>query len=406
MRSKILAFFAAAFIALFMTAQIAHACSCPPPALAEAVALADAVFLGKVLSFELAPSQTERIARFEVIQVWKGRPVEVQEIFTAENEAACGYDFRVSETYLVYANKDESAKLRTHLCTRTQFASGARDDLKYLAEFAVFPLALGNTWQYLSNFGAKLTETIRDTQRVEGELYHRFDQFREFENALLRVSDDGKLFLLSDQPEQMWVDFNAEEKESWHVVGPRALAEWDVQLVSKTDTVRTPSGTYFPCLRFHFKFNGADNDWVEWYHPNLGVVKRDLHGIALFEYPLASVIINQSTSVNDHPPERSPRAFALAQNYPNPLALSARANAQLSTLIRYQLREPAEVSLTIFNLLGHEVRTLTRGRKAAGEYRALWNGADEAGRVVPAGIYFYRLQVGRFAEIKKLVVMR
>lgn len=405
MRSKILAFFAAAFIALFLTAQIVHACSCPPPpSLAEAVAGADAVFLGRVLSFELAPAPTERVAQFEIIKVWKGRPIEVSRVFTPENEAACGVDFRVGETYIVYAAKEESGALHTHLCSRTWFAAGAQEDLDYLAGFATFPLAPGNSWHYESNFGTKLTEAIRDTVRVEGRLYYRFDQFREFENALLRLSDDGKLFLLSDQPEQMWIDFNAAEKETWHVVGPLGLAEWDVQLVSKTDTIRTPSGTYFPCLRFHFKFNGADNDWVEWYHPNVGVVKRDLLGIAVFEYPLANVILNKSTGVNDHPLEHAPRAFALAQNYPNPVAHTSPA--QSVTRIRFALQEPAEVSLTIFNALGQQVRALANGYKAAGEYHVLWNGKDEAERSVPAGVYFYRLQVGRFAELKKMVVLQ
>lgn len=405
MRSPRFTLLVASIVALFSSAYEAHACSClPPPPVAQAVAEADAVFMGTVVSFELASSTTERVARFDRMQIWKGNPRAITEIFTPENEAACGFDFRVGETYLVYANRDDSGKLFTHLCTRTWFASGAQQDLKYLADFSMFPLARGNAWQYASLFGSNITETIRDTARVEGKLYYRFDQFREFENPLLRLSDDGKLFLLSDQPEQMWVDFNAEAKESWHVVGPRALAEWDVQLVSKTDTIRTPSGTYFPCLRFHFKFNGADNDWHEWYHPNIGVVQRDLHGIAVFEYPLASVILNKPMSVNDPPIDSAPRGFTLAQNFPNPLAPISQT--QSATLIRFDLEEPADVALTIFNALGQEIRTLASGRTAAGEHHLLWNGKDEAGRIVPAGVYFYRLQVGRFAELKKMVVLR
>ena len=405
MRSPRFTLLVAIIVALFSSVHEAHACSClPPPPVAQAVAEADAVFMGTVVSFELASSTTERVARFDRMQIWKGNPLAITEIFTPENEAACGFDFRVGETYLVYANRDDAGKLFTHLCTRTWFASGAQQDLKYLADFSMFPLARGNAWQYASLFGSNITETIRDTVRVEGKLYYRFDQFREFENPLLRLSEDGKLFLLSDQLEQMWVDFNAEAKESWHVVGPRALAEWEVQLVSKTDTVRTLSGTYFPCLRFHFKFNGADNDWVEWYHPNVGVVKRDLLGIAVFEYPLANVILNKPTSVKDHPLEHAPRAFALAQNYPNPVAHTSPA--QPVTRIRFALQEPAEVSLTIFNALGQQVRALANGYKAAGEYQVLWNGRNEAGRSVPAGVYFYRLQVGRFAELKKMVVLQ
>lgn len=405
MQSLRVTFFAASVLFILSFAHTSQACTClPPPPVAQAVAEADAVFLGKVVSFALAPSQTERMARFALLRVWKGRPAEVSEIFTPENEAACGFDFRVGETYLVYANKYDSGALCTHICTRTWRASGAAEDLKYLASFSLFPLSIGNTWHYASVFGPDITETIRDTARVDGKLYYRFNQFREFENPLLRLAEDGKLFLLSDQPEQVWIDFNAEEKASWHVVGPFGLAEWDVQLVSKTDTIRTPSGTYFPCLRFHFKFNGADNDWHEWYHPNIGVVQRDLHGIAVFEYPLASVILNKPMSVNDPPIDSAPRGFTLAQNFPNPLAPISQT--QSATLIHFALEEPADVALTIFNALGQTVQTLASGRTAAGEHHLLWNGKDEAGRIVPAGVYFYRLQVGRFAELKKMVVLQ
>lgn len=385
----------------------ASACSClpwPPPA--QAVAQVDAVFLGKVLAFNEIAGQQRRLAHIEVLKIWKGRAQEADSVTTALNEAACGYDFEIGKTYLVYAHKDENGGLYTHLCTRTRPESQAQSDLDYLRGFSVFPLALGNSWEYRSAFGNNITETIIDTLRLGEDLYYRFDHFREFNQASLRLSEDGKLFLRSDTLEQMWVDLNADDSTRWHVVGPQGLAEWDVQLVSRTDTVVTKAGTFSPCLRFHFRFNGADYDWYEWYFPGVGIVRRDLYGIAPFSYPLEKVTLNAPTTVEERPGAAQPRAFTLLQSYPNPFVLKTSAQARNTALIRYQLHEPSEVSLTIFNALGRTVRTLAAGRKAAGTYSASWDGTDELGRVAPSGIYFYRLRVDRFSETRKILVLK
>ena len=80
----------------------ARACSClPPPPPAKAFAEADAVFMGKVVSFDDAGDNWQRLAKFAVTKIWKGERSAVNEILTANNSAACGYDFLVGETYVV-----------------------------------------------------------------------------------------------------------------------------------------------------------------------------------------------------------------------------------------------------------------------------------------------------------------
>ncbi len=381
-----------------------RACSCDQPQLpAQAVAVADAVFLAKVISFEEIPAQYERLARLEVIEIWKGRLHEADSVYTALNSAACGYDFQVGETYLIYADKEDGGRWRTHLCTRTARQANAQKDLAYLKSFSLFPLAVGNYWQFAQN----KTEKILDTLRLDSRLYFRFDHFREFNDPFLRLSGDGKLFLRSGALEQVWVDFNADFKESWHVKGPLNLGdEWDVQLVSRTDTISTRAGKFFPCYRFRFKFAGADYDWDEWYFSNLGVVQRTLYGIAVFQFPLDSASINGSSfpaSVKDHPAR--PDFFELEQNYPNPFSTATPEAAPAST-IHYRLLLPAEVHLAIFDILGKEIRVLSQGFQAAGEYQSFWDGRDERGRLASGGVYFYRLDAGGFSQVKKLVLMR
>ena len=111
------------------------ACSCfPKPLPTDAVAQADAVFAGKVEKVEPVVSRVSSFRRIKitVTSVWKGDREAATEIFTALDGAACGYDFQVNATYLMYAYKNESGRLQTDICTRTALISRAREDLDYL----------------------------------------------------------------------------------------------------------------------------------------------------------------------------------------------------------------------------------------------------------------------------------
>ncbi|MCZ6819789.1 MAG: gliding motility-associated C-terminal domain-containing protein [Calditrichaeota bacterium] len=84
--------------------------------------------------------------------------------------------------------------------------------------------------------------------------------------------------------------------------------------------------------------------------------------------------------------EQQPLVFSLYQNYPNPF--------NPETVIEYQLLGYASsVRLRIYNVTGQEVRTLVNQEKQIGSYRVRWDGRDDGGKVVPAGVYFYRLEV-------------
>jgi|GEM_PF-2856636 len=93
-----------------------------------------------------------------------------------------------------------------------------------------------------------------------------------------------------------------------------------------------------------------------------------------------------------------PGGFSLAANYPNPF--------NPSTTISFSTPELSNVNITIFNMLGQHVVTLTDGVKPAGTYSIVWNGRNEAGMAVTSGIYFYRLETGNFSETRKMVFMR
>ena len=96
--------------------------------------------------------------------------------------------------------------------------------------------------------------------------------------------------------------------------------------------------------------------------------------------------------------ETLPNRFALKQNYPNPF--------NPTTEIAFTLDQTADVNLSIYNMLGQKVRTLTNGSKNAGTHTLQWNGLDEMGQNVSTGIYLYRLTSGSKSITKKMAFMK
>jgi lysophospholipase L1-like esterase len=94
----------------------------------------------------------------------------------------------------------------------------------------------------------------------------------------------------------------------------------------------------------------------------------------------------------------APTTFELSQNYPNPF--------NPTTNIKYQLPQAVQVSLTIYNMLGQEVRKLVNTQQPAGYHTVVWDGRDKSGRLVPSGVYHYRLQAGSFTMTKRMLMTK
>lgn len=104
-----------------------------------------------------------------------------------------------------------------------------------------------------------------------------------------------------------------------------------------------------------------------------------------------------TTSAAETPIE-APGDFLLNQNYPNPF--------NPSTTISYAVRNPANVNLTIFNMLGQAVRTLVDSTQPPGEYSVTWDGGDGAGGVVSSGPYLYRMKVGDVVQTRSMLLLK
>jgi len=93
-----------------------------------------------------------------------------------------------------------------------------------------------------------------------------------------------------------------------------------------------------------------------------------------------------------------PVEFRLGQNRPNPF--------NSSTAISYDVAEPCRVILSVYDILGREVRRLVDGEQVPGSYTVVWDGRDELGHEVGSGIYLYRLRAGGFADTRKMMLIR
>jgi hypothetical protein len=78
------------------------------------------------------------------------------------------------------------------------------------------------------------------------------------------------------------------------------------------------------------------------------------------------------------PQQTGPDNYVLYQNYPNPF------NA--STIIKYDLPDPAYIKLVVYDILGREIIRLVDEEKNAGSYIAEFSGEG-----LPSGVYFYRI---------------
>jgi chitinase len=102
-------------------------------------------------------------------------------------------------------------------------------------------------------------------------------------------------------------------------------------------------------------------------------------------FHLGSIGINENNS--------TVKDFALNQNYPNPF--------NPSTVISFEVKKAAVVTITLFNNLGMEVSSVVNKFYNAGNYEVNFNAES-----LSAGTYYYRLTSGDYSETKKMILLK
>ncbi len=88
-----------------------------------------------------------------------------------------------------------------------------------------------------------------------------------------------------------------------------------------------------------------------------------------------------------------PLLSKLDQNYPNPF--------NPTTVLTYQLSTYGYATLKVYDVLGREVATLVDGERSAGVHTVSWDASR-----LSSGVFLYRLKVGDFSDVKKMILMK
>jgi len=97
-------------------------------------------------------------------------------------------------------------------------------------------------------------------------------------------------------------------------------------------------------------------------------------------------------------PASLPITYVLHQNYPNPF--------NPITTLSYDLPEDALVNITIYDMMGRQVKTLINDQQTAGYRSVQWNGTNNIGQPVSAGLYLYTIQAGDYSQTRKMVLLK
>jgi len=189
-----------------------------------------------------------------------------------------------------------------------------------------------------------------------------------------------------------------------------ALANFDATLQEGTALVRWRTGLEIGMVGFHLsRSNEADGDYArvtEEMIPARGGVDG-----AAYEYRDETVrpnhtyyykleeIAETGPGLVFGPYEVSYRlSNGLAQNVPNPF--------NPTTAIRFSIASDELVSLVVYDVAGRRVRTLVNERRRADIYKVIWDGRNDQGQRVASGVYFYRLQAGKFTKTLKMLLLK
>jgi hypothetical protein len=114
------------------------------------------------------------------------------------------------------------------------------------------------------------------------------------------------------------------------------------------------------------------------------IFSESANGLSIFKNDAATSVGEKSSYVKD---------FALLQNYPNPF--------NPTTQISFQLLEPSNVTLRVYDMLGKEVATLIDDYKNAGAHTVRFNASN-----LPSGMYIYQLRAGEHTSMRKMLILK
>ena len=144
-------------------------------------------------------------------------------------------------------------------------------------------------------------------------------------------------------------------------------------------------------------------DWNEdftWNHLEHISNRKDIWYVGFGHLYLYRLLSNSGHSANLHVENFYPSTSMvnLHKNYPNPF--------NPKTTISYNLKEDTFVNLTIYDLVGKQVKTLVNGKEKSGNRHIQWDATNLHGYPVPSGTYLYKIETDNFSQTKKMILLK
>jgi len=128
------------------------------------------------------------------------------------------------------------------------------------------------------------------------------------------------------------------------------------------------------------------------------VISYTLESMTFLEIGAIGIrLSNVVTAIND-PMEPAAPSLSLEPSVPNPFSPNTR--------IAYGVTEPGHVRLQVVDVAGRVVRTLVDRTLASGQYSSVWDGRDQSGRPVAAGVYYSRVASDHQAQSQQMIRLK
>jgi hypothetical protein len=272
----------------------------------------------------------------------------------------------------------------------------------------LFPLAVGNKWIYNEvgtsydpfprPFSHYYTENItKDTIDNIGNHYYYFESDYHYINWIRIDSLTGKVYgkyELNDNEEYLFTDLNTNMGDE------NEVAEGIIFQITDSDTLlwdkkRFSQTHYFNSLYTYKRtFTQGIGITEELNSFDFGNSTTALKGCIINGILYGDTIV---VGINDVK-TNLPMNFELSQNYPNPF--------NPTTIIEYSIpanlkSKMPNVQLTIYDVLGREIKTLVNQSQKPGNYKIDFDGSN-----LSSGIYYYQLKCGSFMQTKKMILLK
>ncbi len=325
---------------------------------------------------------------------------------TDNNSTSLVYDLELSEVLQsstqtsIYPGNLFSLESKNYLYTELYFSAYDNRDQNNEGDRSISSYQKLLIFDELDNLNSQLTA---DSYRIYSIFVDNFAPSSLTDELIIHANSEDLLgsydkdkhiacYSFADgSPEELWynndildIDFSYIYKAEDLLVGTRNSNK--VMMLNYLNGQVTDSTVLDSPLRTIQFFETGESQ------PILNIVGISSDTLKVFRFDISTGIRDNSLKY-----ER-PLTFSLFQNHPNPFNGDTR--------FEFSNEESQYLKLSIFNILGQEIKVLVSSRFSPGRYSYYWNGSDENGLSQSTGIYFARLESDIASQMIKLIYLK